>query len=276
MSEGNDAQIQFWNGAGGETWVRAQVRLDAMLAPVSEAVLEHAGALDGQRVLDVGCGCGATSLEAVARGAAHVHGVDVSEPMLALARTRAGGDTRLAFSVADAAVAEFDAAHDLILSRFGVMFFADPVAAFANLRRALCDGCQLCFVCWQAPRANPWVSVVGAAVQPFLPLPETPADPKAPGPFAFADAAYVERTLSEAGFAEVALTSFETPLHLADDLDEAIDFQGQVGPLARVLAELDSSARADAIAAARAALEPYLGPNGLYLGAACWLVSAKR
>ena len=119
MSEGNDAQIQFWNGAGGETWVRAQVRLDAMLAPVSEAVLEHAGALDGQRVLDVGCGCGATALEAVARGAAHVHGVDVSEPMLALARTRAGGDTRLAFSVADAAVAEFDAAYDLILSRFG-------------------------------------------------------------------------------------------------------------------------------------------------------------
>ena len=276
MGAGNDAQIEFWNGSGGETWVRAQARLDAMLAPISDAVLDHAGALDGRRILDVGCGCGATSLEAVARGATHVRGVDVSAPMLELARTRADGDARLEFSVADVATAEFAADRDLILSRFGVMFFADPVAAFANLRTALTDDGRLCFVCWQAPRANAWVSVVGAAVQPFLPTPDVPPDPKAPGPFAFADPAYVEGLLTEAGFSDVALTAFETPLRLAGDLDGAIEFQGQVGPVARVLAELEDEARAEAIAAARAALEPHLGPDGLHLGAACWLVSAAR
>ena len=276
VSAGNDAQIEFWNGAGGETWVRAQARLDAMLAPISDAVLDHAGRLDGLRVLDVGCGCGATSLDAVARGAAHVQGLDISAPMLALARSRAGDDGRLDFTVADAAVTEFDADYDLILSRFGVMFFADPSAAFANLRGALSDSGRLCFVCWQAPRVNPWVSVAGAAVQPFLPSSAAPQDPKAPGPFAFADPAYVEGVLAGAGFSEVALTAFETPLHLGDDLDEALDFQGEVGPMARVLAELDGEARIQAIAAARAALEPHLGPDGLHLGAACWLVSAGR
>ena len=276
MGAGNDAQIEFWNGSGGETWVRAQARLDAMLAPISDAVLDHAGALDGRRILDVGCGCGATSLEAVARGATHVRGVDVSAPMLELARTRADGDARLEFSVADAATAEFAADRDLILSRFGVMFFADPVAAFANLRTALTDDGRLCFVCWQAPRANAWVSVVGAAVQPLLPTPDVPPDPKAPGPFAFADPAYVEGLLTEAGFSDVALTAFETPLRLAGDLDGAIEFQGQVGPVARVLAELEGEALAEAIAAARAALEPHLGADGLHLGAACWLVSAAR
>ena len=265
MGAGNDAQIEFWNGSGGETWVRAQARLDAMLAPISDAVLDHAGALDGRRILDVGCGRGHVARSGGARRDARARR---RRAMLELARTRADGDARLEFSVADAATAEFAADRDLILSRFGVMFFADPVAAFANLRTALTDDGRLCFVCWQAPRANAWVSVVGAAVQPLLPTPDVPTDPKAPGHFAFADPAYVEGLLTEAGFSDVALTAFVSPLRLAGDLDGSIEFHGQVGPGAVL-----SSRRgvAEAIAAARTALEPHL-VHGLHLGAA-WVIS---
>ncbi len=272
---GNREQIDYWNGEAGETWVTAQERLDAMLAPISNALIERAGVRTGERVIDIGCGCGTTSIELAGRGA-HVWGIDISEPMLDRARSRIGGSKSLAFSRVDAAEADFTPDHDLLFSRFGVMFFADPPAAFRNLHSALATDGRLAFVCWQAPRDNPWVAIAGRAIQPFLSEPEVEPDPKAPGPFAFADPDYVRGILDAGGFTAVELEDFRTTLHLADSLEEAMDFQGQVGPLARALAELEGERREAALGAARNALAGHVTDAGLDLGAACWIVSARR
>ncbi|MEE4360899.1 MAG: class I SAM-dependent methyltransferase [Pseudomonadales bacterium] len=274
MSDDNAAQIEYWNGQAGRTWVEAQARLDRMMAPLSEQLLDAAGPLAGASVLDVGCGCGDTSLALAVRGA-RVHGIDVSEPMLTLARSRAQAIEGVSFQRADAATEAFEATRQLLFSRFGVMFFADPVAAFRNLRGALEDEGRLCFLCWQGARQNPWMSVAGRAVQPFLPAPATPPDPRAPGPFAFAEADYVHGILEAAGYTAIEIDALTPVLHLADDLDEAIAFQQQVGPLARALAELEGPIREQALDAARAALAPHLGPRGLELASACWLVRAR-
>ncbi len=273
MPADNHEQIDYWNGEAGRTWVAAQTHLDAMLSPISDALIRKAAPAAGERVIDVGCGCGDTTLALAACGAS-VWGIDISEPMLERARARAEGMEGVAFSCTDAASQAFTPDHQLVCSRFGVMFFADPRAAFANLRTALSADGRLCFVCWQAPRSNPWVSIAGAAVQPFLPEPETPPDPKAPGPFAFADPGYLNGILDGAGFAGIAIEPLETRLRVADTLDSAMSFLQQVGPLSRALEELDAADRERAMTAAREALAPHAGPDGLKLGAACWLVSA--
>jgi len=271
----NAQQREYWNGQAGATWVSAAARTDAMLAPISALALEKANAGANESVLDVGCGCGSTSL-AMADQGAQVLGVDISEPMLALARERAGERTDLEFRVGDAASEHFEPSHQLVFSRFGVMFFDEPTAAFANIRTALIRGGRLCFVCWQAPRNNPWMAIGGQAVAPFLPVPETPVDPRAPGPFAFADKGYLRSTLQIAGFSQIDIDDIRPTLHVADNLDDALKFQSEIGPVARALSELDGDVQAQAIQAARDALSEHMTPNGLDLGAACWLVSARN
>ncbi|MEQ8860729.1 MAG: methyltransferase domain-containing protein [Pseudomonadales bacterium] len=274
MTANNQEQIDFWNGEAARTWVNAQAQLDAMLAPISRVLIERAAPEAGERAIDVGCGCGDTTL-ALAKGGAAVWGIDISEPMLERARARAAGMESVAFSRTDAATQAFTADHQLVLSRFGVMFFADPSAAFANLRSALTDAGRLCFVCWQAPGKNPWMAIAGAAVRPYLDEPETPPDPRAPGPFAFADPEYLREVLEAGGFTGIAIEPLTTKLHVADTVDGAMEFLQQVGPLSRVLQELDDATRETAMAAARDALTPHAGPTGLDLGAACWLVTAR-
>lgn len=270
----NQEQIDYWNGEAGKTWVETQERLDILLAPVSEALIERAEVSISDQVIDVGCGCGETSLQ-LARRAATVWGIDISEPMLAHARRRAAEAQGLRFTLADAATAEFTPDHSLLFSRFGVMFFADPVAAFRNLRGALASDGRLCFACWQTPKENPWMSIAGRAVQPYLAEPEQPPDLMAPGPFAFADPDYLRSILHQAGFEAIELESFRPTLHVADSLDEAIEFQGRVGPVARAIAELEGELRQQALAAARDALAEHVTEQGLNLGAAVWLVSAR-
>lgn len=271
----NQEQIDYWNGEAGTTWVEAQERLDGLLAPISDRLIERAAAAPGERVIDVGCGCGQTSIQLAQQGA-EVWGIDVSDPMLTHARQRAAGMERLAFSRQDAASADFTPDHALLFSRFGVMFFVDPIAAFSNLHTALAGDGRLCFACWQAPRENPWMAIAGRAVQPFLPVPEVEPDPRAPGPFAFADPDYVRDILTRAGFSGIELESFRPTLHVADSLDEAIEFQGRVGPVARALAELEGEPRQAALAAAREALSGHMTDAGLDLAAACWIVTARR
>jgi len=268
----NQQQIDYWNGEAGATWVRAQARLDVMLAPLSAVAIDAADPTEAERVIDVGCGCGTTTLEMVARGA-FVWGVDISEPMLAHARQRAAGLKNVAFSVADASTQALTADHDLVFSRFGVMFFDDPVAAFKNLRSGLKAGGRMVFLCWQAPRNNPWVSIGGAAIQPFLPEEDAP-DPQAPGPFAFADPDYLRGILEQAGFADINIDSVKMDLRVGKDLDDAMEFQSQVGPAARALAELSGAQRDAALDAARTALEPFVSDAGVILGRATWLVRA--
>lgn len=270
----NQQQIDYWNGKAGETWVRSMDRIDGMMAPITKALLERAAVVPGERVVDVGCGCGSTTLELVRRGAL-VFGIDVSEPMLALAKERARGLQGVAFRRTDAATQPFTPDHELVFSRFGVMFFADPVAAFRNLRTGMTPDGRLCFVCWQPAAENPWMSLSGQAVAPFLSKPDQPLDPHAPGPFAFADPNHLRSVLEQAGFASIGIEDLRATLHLGDDLDQAIAFQSDIGPVARALAELEGETRARAIAAVREALARHVTPKGVDLGAACWLVTAR-
>ena len=267
----NQEQIEYWNDRAGETWAELQDRLDALLAPLSAAALAAAEVRPGDHVLDVGCGCGDTSIAMSAMGA-KVLGVDVSAPMLARARSR---DASIEYQQADAATTDFARAFDLVFSRFGVMFFDDAAAAFRNLHNALTSDGRLLFVCWQPPARNPWMATAGRAIAPYLPSSDEAPNSRAPGPFAFADARYVEQILQDAGFSRIRIKSHEESLKVADTLAEAVQFQTRVGPAARVIAELEGDKRAQALAAVEDALRPFDRGSGLHLDSAVWLVSAE-
>ncbi|MFK7896628.1 MAG: class I SAM-dependent methyltransferase [Myxococcota bacterium] len=272
----NGQQIEYWNNNAGPTWVESQENMDRMLAPVTNALLGRCAVVPDERVLDVGCGCGDTSIQLGQAGAA-VWGIDISEPMLGRAKERAKsqGLSQVAFGQTDAATQALTPDHDLIVSRFGVMFFDDPEAAFRNLRSGLSPNGRLCFICWQPMVKNPWITTAGQAVAPFLAPPENPPDPHAPGPFALADADRLRGILAQAGFAEIEIDSTELTLHLADTIEEAMEMQTRIGPVARAINELEGEVRDQALAAARDALESKMTAGGLNLGAACWLVHAK-
>src|SRR6201992_1836826 len=195
---GNKAQIDYWNGPTGEKWAKYQSVMDRTLADSAEAVLALANAQPGERVLDIGGGTGATSLllaEAVVPDGA-VTGVDVSQPMLGLARERAQAKN-IRFIEADAASYPFQPEFDLIFSRFGVMFFADPAAAFANIRKGVDKAGLLFFIWWGRVREMHGASLPFSIAKPFLPD-QPPGDPHAPGPFAFADADRLRTILEKA------------------------------------------------------------------------------
>jgi len=274
MNRDNAEQIEFWNGPTAINWVAAEERMDALLEPLSRHVIERAAVKPGEAVIDVGCGCGPTSLAMAAAGA-RVVGIDVSAPMLARARERGRGNDRVQFIEADAATHPFEPEFDLLFSRFGVMFFADPVAAFANLRGALKPGGRLCFVCWQALAANPWLAGPMAAAAPFLPATEPP-DPRAPGPFSFADAEYLGDVLVSAGFSDVEITPYPVQMRIGANLAEAMEFCTRVGPLASALGNLDSADREAAVAAVAKVLAASETAAGVILAGGCWIASANR
>lgn len=288
MSDGaaggpNAAQVEYWNATAGPRWVAARQALDAQIGPLGEAAMDAARVAPGERVLDVGCGCGATSLELARRvgPTGRVVGIDVSTPMLEVAgeAARRAGLDRLSFVNADAQVHPFaPGSFDLVFSRFGVMFFADPVAAFRNLAAALRPGGRLAFVCWQAALRNPWMTVPMAAALAHMPAPPAAA-PDAPGPFAFADTGRVRDILAAAGFADIAIETAERELAVAAgaDLDATVGFLMQLGPLGTALREADPALRDRVAAAVRAAVEPYAAPGGgVRLGAAYTIASATR
>jgi SAM-dependent methyltransferase len=276
----NAEQIEYWNQQAGPTWVAANARLDEMLAPLGHAAQERAQVRPGERVLDVGCGVGQTTLELAARvgPSGSVLGIDISTPMLEKARERANaaGAANVRFENADAQTHAFTPESvDLVYSRFGVMFFVDPTAAFANLLRALRPGGRLAFVCWQAMTENPWMRESLAAVLKHVP-PPPPADPHAPGPFAFADAARVRGILERAGFRAVRHEAVLGELSLGASLEEAASFAVEIGPASRLLKDAPEARRAAAIAELRKALEARLTPKGVDLGYATWIVTAER
>ena len=271
----NEDQIRFWNEKAGQNWTLLQTQMDANMAAIGDAVLAFAQARPGMTVLDVGCGTGFTSL-ALARAGAKVTGVDISRPMLALARERASKEgLSITFTEADASAHSFAAAFDLIFSRFGVMFFDVPAAAFANMRTALKPGGRIAFVCWRTPPENPWALVPLLAAKPFLPEQPTP-DPLAPGPFAFADAKRVEDILVQAGFSGIRIEKLDTAMSLGNDLGLAAAQTLQIGPLSRAVGDADEETRARIVQAVHDALAQFVKPDGeILLPAACWLVAAK-
>ncbi len=276
----NAEQIEFWNGPAGEKWVDFNAELDRMLDPLGFLAMDRAAPAPGEHALDVGCGCGGTTLELARRVAPSgaVTGLDVSEPMLAVARERtrdAAAPVRIVGG--DAEVCDLPAAtFDLVYSRFGVMFFADPEAAFVNLGGALKPGGRLGFVCWQAPAENPWVTVPFEAARPLLPSFEPPG-PNEPGQFAFADSARVERILAAAGFTEIRSEPHDVMLRVGDgDLDACVEVTLKLGPVSRLLREAGEQAVVPVAAAIRAAVAPYHTGETLEMMSAVWVVTARR
>ncbi len=276
----NAEQIRYWNEQGGPRWVAHADRIDAHIGPLGRLALERAGIEPGQRVLDVGCGCGQTSLELAGRvgPAGRVTGIDLSADMLAVAARRAGEASlaNLRFEVADAQTEALEAgSFERVFSRFGVMFFADPVAAFANLRRSLADGGRLVFVCWQELRRNPWMlgPLLAAAKHVALPPPSAPGEP---GPFSLGEAERLRGVLEAAGFARVELEGVETSLRIggAGGVEEATAFLLEVGPTARVLEGASPSVREAVAGAVREVVAAHASTEGVRMDCAVWIAVA--
>jgi SAM-dependent methyltransferase len=275
MSQPNAAQATYWNDQAGPTWAQVQVQLDRQLAPLGRRAMASLDPRPGERILDIGCGAGQTSLElaeAVGAGGS-VLGVDISATLLEVARRRAADVPALSFKEGDAQVFPFEAgSFDAAFSRFGVMFFADPAAAFANIRKGLKPGGRLAFVCWRTPPENPMMVLPMQAVAEVLP-PQSPSDPTAPGPFAFANPDRTRGLLTEAGFADVEAEPFDTEVSMGD-LEAALALSTRMGALGGVLRE-NPHLREAALPLVRKALAAHDGPEGVQLKAAVWIVTAR-
>jgi ubiquinone/menaquinone biosynthesis C-methylase UbiE len=274
----NAEQIAYWNGPGGQHWVSKQQMQDTVLAPFCDFLIDRAKPIAGERVVDVGCGCGATSFafaEKVAP-AGHVLGIDISAPMLARARELAPANMPVEFVLADATVHAFaPASFDLLASRFGVMFFAQPALSFANMRKALRPGGRVVFACWRTPRDNPWLMLPLQAVYQHVPkLPQL--GPEDPGPFSFASEERIQRILSEAGFASIALQRQDLALDVAAGrgLEVAVKTALESGPASRALDDQPEEKVSASIDSIRDALRPLLQGNSVPLGASIWIVTA--
>jgi SAM-dependent methyltransferase len=272
----NKEQIDLWNGAAGQAWVDRQESLDRLFAPFERLLADIATDRKAKRVLDVGCGTGATTLAIARRLGSQVActGVDISGPMVALARERARRESLSAsFVTADAQAHAFaPASFDLIVSRFGVMFFEDPVAAFANLRSAASADATLELIAWRSAADNPFMTAAERAAAPYLPA--MPArKPDEPGQFGFADQDRVRTILERAGWTNVDVEPLDIECALpARELDAYVT---KLGPLGRVLGEADERTRAQVLEKVRAAFAPYVHGAEVRFNAACWLISAK-
>ncbi len=278
MSVQNHEQIAFWNGARAATWVADQELLDRALAPFGEVALARAAAQPGESVVDVGCGCGASTLAlADAVGSSgRVLGIDVSEPMLARAAERAAGRRTIQLMRADAATYPFVAEASLLHSRFGVMFFEDPVAAFQQLARALVPGGRMAFVCWRTLVENPWLAVPFGVARRLVPSAAAPS-PDAPGPLAFGDADRVRAILGRAGFSRVEISPFDHPMPFGDGRGVAGIVEDALtrGPIVRLLQDVDDATRESVRRSLAEELAPQIVDGTLVMGAGAWVVSAR-
>lgn len=274
----NAAMSDNWNGAGGAHWVDHAARHDRALAAYGAAVLDAAGITATDRVLDIGCGTGALT-RAAARQAADgtALGVDIGRPLVEAARAQAAaeGPANATFELADAQVEPFAAdSFDVVLSRFGVMFFDDPVAAFANVRRGTSARGRLAFVCWRSLLDNDWMVVPAGAIAEHVGTPDI-GPPDAPGPFSLADPERVRAVLGAGGFDAVTLDEVAHPMWLGTDVDDAVGYMRNQ-TIARTMFEGKTAEQVDrAIDALRAALEGVAGPDGVVLPGRAWLVTAR-
>jgi len=270
--------LAFWNGQGGHIWVARQAHTDVTLAQLTDALLGFAAPRAGERVLDVGCGCGAPTLAfARAVGASgRVAALDISGPMLAEgeARARAAGVTNIDWRQADPATAALDD-YDLLTSAFGTTFFGDPVGAFANIRRAAGLGARMAILCWRPLAENPWMAVPMDAVARHLPPRPKPAG-HAPGMFAFADPERVSQVFTAAGWAAPQFTALDADLDIAAGrgLEQAVIQSTQIGAVNSWLRNQPAEVAAAAVAALRAALAPYVDGASVRLPGAVWLISS--
>lgn len=274
----NQEAFEAWNGESGRRWVLDPDRRDEFAAPVGDALLAAAQLRAGEIVLDVGCGCGATTLAAAeavgSTGAAQ--GVDLSEPMLEVARRRRedAGATNVTFTLADAQTHPFEPVHDVVVSRFGTMFFDDPTAAFTNIATGLRPGGRLCIATWQPLLANDWLTIPGAELLRYGTFPDTSSG--GPGMFAQSDPAVITGTLDAAGYADITVQAVDVMLRLGDDARDATEHLAEMGTGRAVLATIAEQDRAAALAAVTAVLADHVGPDGVQLSGGILLTTAVR
>ncbi len=281
MPADNSEQIAEWNGALGQRWVAMQQELDRIVVPFGDAALKAAAPQPGERVIDIGCGCGGTSIE-IARivgATGSVLGIDVSQPMLEVARAHAAlaNCAHLAFRDGDASEARLPANIDLLFSRFGVMFFDQPSPAFSHLRRSLRTGGRCVFVCWRTPRDNAWAMTPLSAARKAMGVTPAPPDPDAPGPFAFADEERLRAILSTAGFDDIEVQRFDAAIALGATPRSAAESVAQIGPVSRLVREVGVEHLPIIVDAVERALAPLAEPDGhVSLNGSTWIVSATN
>ena len=281
MTIDNTTQIEFWNGETGRNWVTQDALMEAMLQPLGESVMDTLAPQPGEHVLDIGCGCGHTSLSLAGRVGAEgsVTGIDISAPMLAVASHFAAERNSIQFIEADAQTHAFaPERYDMVFSRFGVMFFEDPVAAFTNIRSALRASGRLAFCCWQPRAVNPFMTVPAMAALELLPAPpEMPS--RTPGPFAFEEADYVTAVLTSAGFESVAVTPLQQPLTFGRGLSlpNIVERLVQIGPIAQMVRDAPEDLQQPVRDKVVDAVTPFYSKDtGMTLDGQFWRVTARR
>lgn len=281
MEDKNIKQKQFWSGAGGDVWVDKQREMDIMLNPLGERVIQGLDLKEETKILDIGCGCGATTLEiAKIVNQGEVIGVDISEPMLERA-TQTASDmalTNISYQVKDVQVDEMPNKYfDIAFSRFGVMFFEDPFEAFNNINHSLKDDGQLSFVCWQNASLNPWQSLSIQVIKEFLDLP-APA-PKSPGPFAFEDKSYINEILTESGFRDIEIKDNQEDIVMfsGKSIREACEDYLTINPVVtEMLKNSPTELREEILEALIGKFSDFHNNEGLLFPSATWIVTAKK
>ena len=282
MSEVNKNQKDFWSGKGGDIWVERQNAMDTMLSPLGEAALNKLNFNEEENVLDIGCGCGHTTLNIAKRigPSGNVTGLDISEPMLKRAKESAVemSITNTSFKCVDVQTEDLgDQIYSAAFSRFGVMFFEDSVAAFKNINKSLISGGYLSFVCWQSPAVNPWQSLFIQEVKKFLDLPSPP--PRSPGPFAFMESEYVSSILEESKFQDITIEGHEAEVNMFSgrSLSDSVKDYISINPVVtQMLKESSENQIAEIVNSGIEAFSPYYSEKGLIFPSATWLVTARK
>ncbi|HIA96156.1 MAG TPA: class I SAM-dependent methyltransferase [Gammaproteobacteria bacterium] len=282
MSEVNKNQRDFWSGKGGDIWVERQNAMDTMLSPLGEAALNKLNLNEGENVLDIGCGCGHTTLNIAKRISpdGQVTGLDISEPMLKRAKESANemSISNASFNCVDVQTDDMgEEVYSAAFSRFGVMFFEDPVAAFCNINKSLITGASLSFVCWQSPALNPWQSLFIEAVKKYVDLPSPP--PRSPSPFAFMESEYVSSILEESNFQNIMIEGHEAEVNMFSgrSLSDSVKDYISINPVVSgMLKDSTEQEKTEIINSAIEAFSPYYSAKGLMFPSATWLVTAIK
>lgn len=274
----NNDMREFWNGIGGRKWVSYQDRLDSSLIAFGHEAMTTAQIAPGEQVLDIGCGCGDTSLEIAAKigPSGKVTGVDVSKVILNQAQERAYSISNINFVCVDAQYCDFEPlACDLVYSRFGVMFFSDPGAALGNIRKALKPGGRMVFVCWQPIKQNQWINLPLEIATKYAP-PPPPSSSQDPGAFSFGDTRRIKEVLEVAGFSSVLIRPYNTKFNLGHSLIEAVDFISTIGPSSYLMDDsgIDANIKAGFLRELHQTLSLYATEHSVSLDASAWIVSA--
>ena len=282
MSEVNKNQRDFWSGKGGDIWVERQNAMDTMLSHLGEAALNKLNLNEGENVLDIGCGCGNTTLNIAKRISpdGQVTGLDISEPMLKRAKESANemSISNASFNCVDVQTDDIgEEVYSAAFSRFGVMFFEDPIAAFHNINKSLITGASLSFVCWQSPALNPWQSLFIEAVKKYVDLPSPP--PRSPSPFAFMESEYVSSILEESNFQNIMIEGHEAEVNMFSgrSLSDSVKDYISINPVVSgMLKDSTEQEKTEIINSAIEAFSPYYSAKGLMFPSATWLVTTTK